>query len=108
MPGHGQVVRRAPAVLLLAAPLLGATPATAAVSGPITVTTPGYQLRVDTDRLTLTTERADRTVLATAPRAFRFRIGTDWHIVQEVTGSTRGGDTVGGHLSPGLSPTSST
>ncbi|MFJ9250648.1 glycoside hydrolase family 31 protein [Streptomyces sp. NPDC101776] len=94
MPGHGQAVRRASATLLLAAPLLGATPATAAVSGPITLSTPGYQLRVDTDRLTLTTQRADRTVLATAPGAFRFRIGADWHIVREVTGSSRDGDTV--------------
>ncbi|MGW2640636.1 glycoside hydrolase family 31 protein [Streptomyces sp. NPDC001348] len=95
MPGRGQAVRRASAALILAAPLLGATPAaTAAVPRPITVTTPGYELGVDTHRLALTTVRAGRTVLATAPGAFRFRLGADWHIVQEVTGSTREGDTL--------------
>ncbi|CAM5611979.1 hypothetical protein SALBM311S_07514 [Streptomyces alboniger] len=33
-------------------------------------------------------------MLATAPAAFRFRIGADWHIVREVTGSTRDGNTL--------------
>lgn len=62
--------------------------------GPVTVTTPAYELRVATDRLTITTVRAGRTVLATAPAAFRFRIGADWHIVREVTGSTRTGNSL--------------
>ncbi|WP_411148010.1 TIM-barrel domain-containing protein [Streptomyces sp. A30] len=90
-----RTVRRGSAALVLAAPLLGtASPATTAETGPITLATPGYELRVTTERLALTTVRAGRTVLATAPAAFRFRIGADWHIVQEVTGITRDGNTL--------------
>lgn len=81
------------ATLILAAPLLGTAPA-AAEPGPSTFATPGYQLRVATDRLALTTVREGRTALATTAGAFRFRIGGDWHIVREVTGSARGGDTL--------------
>ncbi|MFD3502481.1 hypothetical protein ACFWWT_13935 [Streptomyces sp. NPDC058676] len=93
MPLVGKrTVRPGSAALILAAPLLGAAPA-AADSGPLTFGTPAYELRVATDRLTLTTVRAGRTVLATAPAAFRFRIGADWHIVREVTGSAREGNT---------------
>ncbi|MDT0484212.1 TIM-barrel domain-containing protein [Streptomyces doebereineriae] len=88
-----RTVRCGAAALTLAAPLLGTAPA-AAGSGPVTVTTPAYELRVATERLTVTTVRAGRTVLATAPAAFRFRIGADWHIVREVTGSTRDGNTL--------------
>ncbi|MFE4334139.1 hypothetical protein ACFRQM_33435 [Streptomyces sp. NPDC056831] len=40
------------------------------------------ELRFVTDRSALTTVRAGRTVLATAPGAFRFRIGADRHIVR--------------------------
>ncbi|WP_405523056.1 glycosyl hydrolase family 31 [Streptomyces canus] len=94
MPGLRRTVRRSSAALVLAAPLLGTAPAAADSGGPVTVTTPAYELRVATDRLTVTTVRAGRTVLATAPAAFRFRIGSDWHIVGEVTGSTRDGDTL--------------
>ncbi|MGI5192593.1 glycoside hydrolase family 31 protein [Streptomyces sp. CA-288835] len=94
MPVRRRTVRRGSAALLLAAPLLGAAPATAGPSGPIAVTTPDYELRVATDRLALTTVRAGRTVLATAPAAFRFRIGADWYLVREVTGSTRDGNTL--------------
>ncbi|MFE9438749.1 glycoside hydrolase family 31 protein [Streptomyces sp. NPDC006602] len=92
-PTARRTVRRGAAALTLAAPLLGAAPA-AADSGPITFTTPAYELRVGTDRLTVTTVREGRTVLATAPAAFRFRIGADWHIVREVTGSTRIGNSL--------------
>ncbi|MBB4781537.1 TIM-barrel domain-containing protein [Streptomyces rapamycinicus] len=74
-----RTLRRCSAALALAAPLLGAAPA-AAATGPITLATPGYELRMATDRLTLTTVRAGRTVLATAAVAFRFRIGADWHL----------------------------
>ncbi|WP_405475794.1 TIM-barrel domain-containing protein [Streptomyces canus] len=94
MPGLRRTVRRSSAALVLAAPLLGTAPAAADSGGPATVTTPAYELRVATDRLTVTTVRAGRTVLATAPAAFRFRIGSDWHIVGEVTGSTRDGNTL--------------
>ncbi|MCX4460181.1 hypothetical protein OOK58_56985 [Streptomyces sp. NBC_01728] len=95
MPLLRRTIRHGSAALLLAAPLLGtAAPATAAEPGPTTFVTPRYELRLATDRLALTTVRAGRTVLATAPGAFRFRIGADWHIVREVTGSTRDGDTV--------------
>ncbi|MGP4048678.1 glycoside hydrolase family 31 protein [Streptomyces sp. 2A115] len=94
MPTVRRTVRSGSAALILAAPLLGATPATAGPPGPIAVATPDYELRVATDRLALTTVRAGRTVLATAPGAFRFRIGGDWHLVREVTGSTREGNTL--------------
>uniref|UniRef100_UPI002F90DDDF hypothetical protein n=1 Tax=Streptomyces sp. NBC_01562 TaxID=2975879 RepID=UPI002F90DDDF len=95
MPLLRRTIRHGSAALLLAAPLLGtAAPATAAEPGPTTFVTPRYELRLATDRLALTTVRAGRTVLATAPGAFRFRIGADWHVVREVTGSTRDGDTV--------------
>ncbi|WP_371673039.1 glycosyl hydrolase family 31 [Streptomyces sp. NBC_00289] len=94
MPGLRRTVRGGSAALVLAAPLLGTAPAAADSGGPVTVTTPAYELRVATDRLTVTTVRAGRTVLATAPAAFRFRIGSDWHIVGEVTGSTRDGNTL--------------
>ncbi|WP_405607516.1 TIM-barrel domain-containing protein [Streptomyces sp. NBC_00076] len=94
MPSLRRTVRRGSAALVLAAPLLGTAPAAADSGGPVTVTTPAYELRVATDRLTVTTVRAGRTVLATAPAAFRFRIGSDWHIVGEVTGSTRDGNTL--------------
>ncbi|WP_406155619.1 glycosyl hydrolase family 31 [Streptomyces sp. NBC_00882] len=94
MPSLRRTVRRSSAALVLAAPLLGTAPAAAGSGGPVTVTTPTYELRVATDRLTVTTLRAGRTVLATAPAAFRFRIGSDWHIVREVTGSTRDGNTL--------------
>ncbi|MEU9329132.1 glycoside hydrolase family 31 protein [Streptomyces canus] len=93
LPTVRRTVRSGSAALALAAPLLGTAPA-AADSGPVTVTTPGYELRVATDRLAVTTVRAGRTVLATAPAAFRFRIGSDWHIVGEVTGSTREDNTL--------------
>ena len=94
MPTIGtRTVRSGSAALILAAPLLGTAPA-AADSGPLTFATPAYELRVATDRLAVTTVRAGRTVLATAPGAFRFRIGGDWHIVREVTGSTRDGNTL--------------
>ncbi|WP_143675776.1 MULTISPECIES: hypothetical protein [Streptomyces] len=79
-----RTLRRCSAALALAAPLLGAAPA-AAGTGTITLATPDYELRVATDRLTLTTVRAGRTVLATAEGAFRFRIGGDWYLVREVT-----------------------
>ncbi|MFD0447099.1 MULTISPECIES: hypothetical protein [Streptomyces violaceusniger group] len=88
-----RTLRRCSAVLALAAPLLGAAPA-AATTGPITLATPGYELRMATDRLTLTTVRAGRTVLATAAGAFRFRIGADWYLVREVADSARDGDTL--------------
>lgn len=91
---RGRSVRHGSAALLLASPLICASPAAAAGDAQITLTTPGYALRVATDRLALTTERAGRTVLATAPGAFRFRIGGDWHTVREVTGSSRLGDTL--------------
>ncbi|WP_406436768.1 glycosyl hydrolase family 31 [Streptomyces sp. NBC_01613] len=94
MPSLRRTVRRSSAALVLAAPLLGTAPAAADSGGPVTLTTPAYELRVATDRLTLTTVRANRTVLATAPAAFRFRIGSDWHIVGGVTGSTRDGNTL--------------
>ncbi|WP_326671062.1 TIM-barrel domain-containing protein [Streptomyces canus] len=94
MPSLRRTVRRGSAALVLAAPLLGTAPAAADSGGPVTATTPAYELRVATDRLTVTTVRAGRTVLATAPAAFRFRIGSDWHIVGEVTGSTRDGNTL--------------
>ncbi|WP_405547384.1 glycoside hydrolase family 31 protein [Streptomyces phaeochromogenes] len=94
MPTIGtRTVRSGSAALILAAPLLGTAPA-AAHSGPLTFATPAYELRVATDRLAVTTVRAGGTVLATAPGAFRFRIGGDWHIVREVTGSTRDGNTL--------------
>ncbi|MEW2399685.1 glycoside hydrolase family 31 protein [Streptomyces sp. NPDC046862] len=93
MPGPRRTVRRGSAALILAAPLLGAAPA-AADSESITFGTAGYELRVATDRLAVTTVRAGRTVLATAPAAFRFRIGAGWHIVREATGSTRSGNTL--------------
>lgn len=93
MRGMKRPLRRCSAALTLAAPLLGVAPA-AADSGPITVATPGYELRVATDRLTLTTVRAGRTVLATAAGAFRFRIGGDWYLVREVLDSARDGDTL--------------
>ena len=54
MPGVSGTLRRCSVALTLAAPLLGAAPA-AAETGPITLATPGYELRVATDRLTLTT-----------------------------------------------------
>ncbi|WP_405671318.1 TIM-barrel domain-containing protein [Streptomyces canus] len=94
MPSLRRTVRRSSAALVLATPLLGTAPAAAGSGGPVTVTTPAYELRVATDRLTVTTVRAGRTVLATAPAAFRFRIGADWHIVREVTGSTRTGNSL--------------
>ncbi|WP_328636799.1 glycoside hydrolase family 31 protein [Streptomyces canus] len=94
MPSLRRTVRRSSAALVLATPLLGTAPAAADSGGPVTVTTPAYELRVATDWLTVTTVRAGRTVLATAPAAFRFRIGADWHIVREVTGSTRDGNTL--------------
>ncbi|WP_433918075.1 glycoside hydrolase family 31 protein [Streptomyces canus] len=94
MPSLRRTVRRGSAALVLAAPLIGTAPAAADSGGPVTVTAPAYELRVATDRLTVTTVRAGRTVLATAPAAFRFRIGADWHIVREVTGSTRTGNTL--------------
>ncbi|WP_413804733.1 TIM-barrel domain-containing protein [Streptomyces sp. OE57] len=75
MRSRGQAVRRGSVALITAAPLLGAAPATAATSGPIAVTTSDYQLRVATGRLALTTVRAGRTVLATAPGAFSTRNG---------------------------------
>ncbi|MFF2937557.1 glycoside hydrolase family 31 protein [Streptomyces mirabilis] len=93
MPIGRGTVRRGSAALILAAPLLGTAPG-AAGSGPVTFATLGYELRVATDRLTLTTVRAGRTVLATAAGAFRFRIGGDWYLVREVTDSSREGDTV--------------
>ncbi|MFK4268640.1 glycoside hydrolase family 31 protein [Streptomyces milbemycinicus] len=93
MAGVRRTLRRCSAALALAAPLLGAAPA-AAGTGTITLATPGYELRVATDRLTLTTVRAGRTVLATAAGAFRFRIGGAWYLVREVTGSARDGDTL--------------
>ncbi|WP_329239689.1 glycoside hydrolase family 31 protein [Streptomyces canus] len=94
LPTARRTVRCGAAALVLAAPLIGTAPAGADSGGPVTVTTPAYELRVATDRLTVTTVRAGRTVLATAPAAFRFRIGADWHIVREVTGSTRTGNTL--------------
>ena len=94
LPTARRTVRCGAAALVLAAPLIGTAPAGADSGGPVTVTAPAYELRVATDRLTVTTVRAGRTVLATAPAAFRFRIGADWHIVREVTGSTRTGNTL--------------
>lgn len=93
MPIGRGIVRRGSAAPILAAPLLGTAPG-AAGSGPVTFATPGYELRVATDRLTLTTVRAGRTALATAAGAFRFRTGGDWCLVREVTDSSREGDTV--------------
>ncbi|WP_326573667.1 hypothetical protein OG889_02045 [Streptomyces sp. NBC_00481] len=65
MPPAGRTVRHGTAARLLAAPPLGtAAPATAAEPGRITFAMPRYALRPATDRSTLTTVRAGRTVLA--------------------------------------------